>query len=91
MKIDELSLTEWDYDICLMIRVHLLPIEIAKLKQCSPSTVTKVRKKLLRLIFGKEGNADDFDDEIGKIGNDNLGKILSLHLVKSFSRRFLSK
>ena len=72
-----------------MIRVHLLPIEMAKLKQCSPSTITKVRKKLLRLIFGKEGNADDFDDEIGKIGNDDLGKILSLHLVKSFSRRFL--
>ena len=91
LKIDELSLTEWDYDICLMIRVHLLPIEIAKLKQCSPSTVTKVRKKLLRLIFEKEGNADDFDDEIGKIGNDNLGKILSFHLVKSFSGWFLSK
>lgn len=91
LKVDELSLTEWDYDICLMIRVHLLPIEIAKLKQCSPSSVTKVRKKLLRLIFDKEGNADDFDDEIGNIGNTNLGKIHSHHLVKSFSRRFLGR
>ena len=69
LRVDELSLTDMDYDICLMIRVHLLPIEIAKLKQCSPSTITKSRKKLLRLIFDKEGNADDFDDEIGKIGN----------------------
>ena len=91
IKVDELSLTEWDYDICLMIRVHLLPIEIAKLKQCSPSTVTKTRKKLLRKIFGKEGNADDFDDEICKIGNDEIGEILSLHLVKSFSKRFFER
>ena len=86
LKVDELSLTEWEYDICLMIRVHLLPIEIAKLKQCSPSTVTKTRKKLLRLIFGREGNADDFDDEIGKISNDVIRKSLLLHLVKSFSK-----
>ncbi len=69
LRVDELSLTDMDYDMCLMIRVHLLPIEIAKLKQCSPSTITKSRRKLLRLIFEKEGNADDFDDEIGKIGN----------------------
>ena len=69
LRVDELSLTDMDYDMCLMIRVHLLPIEIAKLKQCSPSTITKSRRKLLRLIFDKDGNADDFDDEIGKIGN----------------------
>jgi tetratricopeptide (TPR) repeat protein len=91
LKVDALSLTEWDYDICLMIRVHLLPIEIAKLKQCSPSTVTKTRKRLLRLIFGEEGSSDDFDDEIGKIGNDDIGKILSLHLVKSFSSKFFGR
>ena len=91
LKVDELSLTEWDYDICLMIRVHLLPIEIAKLKQCSPSTVTKTRKRLLRLIFGEEGSSDDFDDEIGKMGKDDIGKILSLHLVKSFSSKFFGK
>ena len=91
LKVDELSLTEWDYDICLMIRVHLMPIEIAKLKQCSPSTVTKTRKRLLRLIFGEEGSSDDFDDEIGKIGKDDIGKILSLHLVKSFSSKFFGR
>ena len=91
LKVDALSLTEWDYDICLMIRVHLLPIEIAKLKQCSPSTVTKTRKRLLRLIFGEEGSSDDFDDEIGKIGKDDIGKILSLHLVKSFSSKFFGR
>ena len=86
LKVDELSLSEWEYDLCLMIRVHLLPIEMAKLKQCSPSTVTKSRKRLLRVIFDQEGNADDFDDFIGKISDVKIGKSFSRHLVKSFSK-----
>ena len=67
LKVDELSLTELEYDICLMIRVHLLPIEISKLKQCSPSHISNIRKRLLLRIFGIEGGSEDFDDEIGKI------------------------
>ena len=67
LRVDELSLTELDYDICLMIRVHLLPIEISKLKQCSPSHISNIRKRLLLRIFGIEGGSEDFDDEIGKI------------------------
>ena len=62
-------LNDMDYDVCVAIRLHLSPIEISRLKQCSPATVTKIRKRLLFSIFGKEGNADDFDDEIGRIGN----------------------
>jgi tetratricopeptide (TPR) repeat protein len=61
-------LSEMDYDVCVSIRVQLTPIEIAKLKQCSPATITKIRKRLLSSVFGKEGNTDDFDDFIGKIG-----------------------
>ena len=91
LKVDELSISEWDYDLCLMIRVHLLPIEIAKLSQCSPSTITKTRKKLLKLIYGQEGTADNFDDFIGKIGSEETSKIPLLHLVKSFSKIFLGR
>ena len=61
-------LSDMDYDVCIAIRVNLTPIEISKLKQCSPSTVTKVRKRLLLSVFGREGTADDFDDEIAQIG-----------------------
>ena len=63
-------LTEMEYDICLLSRVHILPIEIAKLKQCVPSYVSNIRKSLLKKVFGKEGNADEFDDEICKIGSN---------------------
>ena len=31
---DATPLTEMEYDICLLTRVHILPTEIAKLKQC---------------------------------------------------------
>jgi len=69
LKVDELSLTESDYDVCLMIRAQLLPIEISKLQQCSPSHISNIRKRLLFRIFGKKGGSEDFDDEIGKIVN----------------------
>ena len=60
-------LSEMEYDICLLSRVHILPNEMAKLKKCVPSYVSNIRKSLLKKVFGKEGNADEFDDEIGKI------------------------
>ncbi len=65
---DDRPLTDIEYDVCLMIRVHLMPIEIARLKKCAPSYVSNIRKSLLKRIFGKEGSGDDFDDEIAKIG-----------------------
>ena len=61
------SLTDFEYDVCLMIRVYISPMEISKLKSCSPSNVSNVRKRLLLKIFNKEGSCEDFDDEIWKI------------------------
>ena len=69
VNIDDHPLTDIEYDVCLMIRVHLMPIEIARLKKCAPSYISNIRKSLLKRIFGKEGTGDDFDDEIAKIGN----------------------
>ena len=51
-----------------MVRVHLMPIEIARLKKCTPSYVSNIRKSLLKRVFGKDGSSEDFDDEIVKIG-----------------------
>ena len=64
---EQQPLNDMEYDVCVAIRVHISPIEISKLKQCAPSYVTKIRKKLLLSIFDREGNGDDFDDEICKI------------------------
>ena len=56
-----------------MIRVHLKPLEIAKLKKCAPSYISNIRKSLLLKIFGIEGSSELFDDEIGKIGRKDTG------------------
>ena len=56
-----------------MIRVHLKPLEIAKLKKCAPSYISDIRKSLLLKIFGIEGSSELFDDEIGKIGRKDTG------------------
>lgn len=72
MNADDTPLTEMEYDICLMSRVHILPNEMAKLKKCVPSYVSNIRKSLLKKVFAKEGNADEFDEEISKIGNKDL-------------------
>ena len=72
MNPDESPLTEMEYDICLMSRVHILPNEMAKLKKCVPSYVSNIRKSLLKKVFAKEGNADEFDEEISRIGNKDL-------------------
>lgn len=59
--------------VCLMIRVHLKPLEIAKLKKCAPSYISNIRKSLILKIFGIEGSSELFDDEIGKIGRKDTG------------------
>ena len=70
---EEHSLSDLEYDVCLMIRVHLKPLEIAKLKKCAPSYISNIRKSLLLKIFGIEGSSELFDDEIGKIGREDAG------------------
>jgi hypothetical protein len=60
-------LEDIDYDICILIRVFMSPIEISKLTQCSPSNVSNIRKRLLKRVFEREGGSEDFDDEIRKI------------------------
>ena len=60
----EHPLSEIEYDVCLALRVQLSPVEISKLKQCTPAYITKIRKKLLMEIFNKEDTAEVFDDEI---------------------------
>ena len=67
--VNSTSLSEMEYDVCLMVRVYLQPIEIARLKKCTPSYISNIRKNLLLRIFGKEGRSEEFDDEMGKIGN----------------------
>ena len=60
----EHKLSDMEYDVCLLIRVHMSPTEIYKLKGCSSGYVTTLRIRMLRRIFGIDGNAKDFDRRI---------------------------
>ena len=60
----EYTLTDMEYDLCLLLRVHMSPTEIYKLKNCSSSYVTTLRIRLLKRIYGEKGSAKDFDRRI---------------------------
>lgn len=60
----ERELTDFEYDICLMTRIQLSCHEMSVLKSCAPSTITKTRKRLMKILFGRDGTSEDFADEI---------------------------
>lgn len=62
-----LQLTDAEYRICLLVRLKFKAAEIADLTNLSRTSITLIRKRLLRKIFGMEGQAKDFDKEINKI------------------------
>jgi hypothetical protein len=50
--------------VCLLIRQHFQPTEIAILTSSSPQSVTNLRVRLLQKLFGMNGGAKDFDYQI---------------------------
>ena len=50
--------------VCLLIRQHFQPTEIAILTASSPQCVTNLRVRLLQKLFGMSGGAKDFDYQI---------------------------
>ena len=64
LNTDNYTLTGIEYDVCLLIRVHLSPAEIYKLKDCSSGYVTTLRVRLLSRIYGEKGTAKDFDSRV---------------------------
>lgn len=68
LKREELSLSDFEYDICLMARVFLQPLAMSKLKQCSPSYISNSRRRLFVKLTGRDGSGEDFDEFIRSIG-----------------------
>ena len=50
--------------ICLLIRHHFQPTEIATLTISTPQTITNTRVRLLKKLFNQSGGAKDFDAAI---------------------------
>jgi hypothetical protein len=50
--------------LCLLIYHHFQPSEIACLLMASPQSITNMRVKLLKRLFGETGGAKDFDQHL---------------------------
>ena len=61
------ELTTADYQTCVLDRLFVDPHSIHHLIGFSDSYVTKIRIKLLSVLFGREGKAKDFDQQIRNI------------------------
>ena len=61
------ELTTTDYQACVLDRLFVDPHRIHYLIGLSDSYITKIRTKLLAVLFDREGKAKDFDQEIRKV------------------------
>ena len=53
--------------VCLLTRQNFLPTEIAVLTISTPQTITNIRGRLLKKLFGETGGAKEFDAIIRKV------------------------
>lgn len=58
------SLSRTEYHVCLLIKIHATPTEIAGVMKREPSTISSMRGRLYRKVFGKKGGAKDWDEFI---------------------------
>jgi hypothetical protein len=58
------TLTDFEYAVCMLIKIQIPASDIAKLKQCAPSYITQMRKNIFQNLFSKKGRADELDEYI---------------------------
>ena len=58
------DLNEHEYHVCLLIKINISPIDIAKLTMHSKEAITSNRRRLYEKVFGKKGTPKDWDSFI---------------------------
>lgn len=51
-----------DYRVCLLVKIHIQPKDIAQLTSHSKESVSTTRSRLYQKVFGKKGSAKEWDD-----------------------------
>ena len=64
----EARLRDVEMDVCLLLRLGLPLKQIVKLTNVSFQNLNLMRKRLLRKLYGMEGNGRDFDAKIRQEG-----------------------
>lgn len=58
------NLSPTEYQMCLLLKIRTAPAEIATVLHKDKSTISSMRRRLYKKVFGKEGSGKDWDEFI---------------------------
>lgn len=61
-------MSELEYQTCLLIKLRIAPTDIASVLNRDVSTISTVRSRLYKKVFGKKGGAREWDEFVLSIG-----------------------
>ena len=61
-------MSELEYQVCLLIKLRITPTEMADVLSRDGSTISTVRSRLYKKVFGRKGGARDWDEFVLSIG-----------------------
>ena len=62
------AMSELEYQVCLLIKLRITPSDIAIVLARDASTISTVRSRLYKKVFGHKGGAKEWDEFILSIG-----------------------
>lgn len=62
------TMSELEYQVCLLIKLRIAPSDIASVLARDVSTISTVRSRLYKKVFGRKGGAREWDEFILSIG-----------------------
>ena len=62
------AMSELEYQVCLLIKLRIAPSDMAVVLARDASTISTVRSRLYKKVFGRKGGAKEWDDFILSIG-----------------------
>lgn len=62
------AMSELEYQVCLLIKLRIAPSDIASVIARDVSTISTVRSRLYKKVFGQKGGAKEWDEFILSIG-----------------------
>ena len=58
------NLSPTEYQMCMLLKIRTAPAEIATVLNKDKSTISSMRRRLYKKVFGKEGSGKDWDEFI---------------------------
>jgi len=56
------NLSPTEYQVCLLTKIRTAPVEIATVLKKDKSTISSIRRRLYKKVFGKDGRGKDWDE-----------------------------